>query len=293
MPSTITTYYTFVPATKARSSQVNTNFSNYRGDLLPIEENTAAASHLTHQLGGPDHRWDNIYGDALNLRGGTTTTNPILQAQTGVTAGATELLHGANTVVVFDVDGFTLKGSTSTADPVFKVNQAVTTGSMDLLFGSNTVSSWSSLGLARKTIAPTEYTTSSGGLGQYVITGVTNIASTLNTTLTVATIRVNARANSIIRFQPFATRLTTTNVYKYITFSLLRGSTTTSLSTIYTQTLSVLGVTVAAGANHQEFIRPYYDNSYTAGEVVYQLNMIADTNSAASITAAFIVGEII
>lgn len=57
MSNTITAYTTFKAGAKARSSEVNANFSNHRGDLIPIEENTAAASDLTHDLGTDDHRW--------------------------------------------------------------------------------------------------------------------------------------------------------------------------------------------------------------------------------------------
>jgi hypothetical protein len=292
MPSTITTYYTFVPATKARSSQVNTNFSNYRGDLLPIEENTVAASNLSHQLGGPDHRWDNIYGDTLNLRGSTTTANTIIQAQTGVTAGATEILQGAATAVVFDIDGFTLKGSTSTVDPVFKVNQSITTGAMDLLFGANTVTSWTTLGLKRSTIAPNEYTSASAPIGSYVVTGSTTMTGNPGNTITVATIRVTAKANSIVKFEPFGQRLAMGSSPNSYWFSLLRGSTTTSLATIYTNTCPNQKITTAVYPVPQ-LMGPYYDTSYTAGEVVYQLQILADTSSTYSLTAAFIVGEIV
>lgn len=61
MPNTITTYHTFSPDTKARSSEVNTNFSNHRGDLIPINENTVSASDVSHDLGTSDHRWKTAY----------------------------------------------------------------------------------------------------------------------------------------------------------------------------------------------------------------------------------------
>lgn len=57
MPSTITVFNTFTPATKAKSSEVNQNFNNYRGTLVPINESTATASDFEHDLGSADHRW--------------------------------------------------------------------------------------------------------------------------------------------------------------------------------------------------------------------------------------------
>lgn len=61
MPNTITVYNTFVAGTKARATEVNQNFDNYRGHLVPIEEDTAAASDGTHNLGAPDHEWKSLY----------------------------------------------------------------------------------------------------------------------------------------------------------------------------------------------------------------------------------------
>jgi len=61
LPTTITTYNSFVAGTKARASEVNVNFSNHRGNLFPIEEATATASHNTHDLGSLTHQWENLY----------------------------------------------------------------------------------------------------------------------------------------------------------------------------------------------------------------------------------------
>lgn len=67
MPSTITTYFTFQAATPAKSSEVNNNFSNYRGNLLPINENTTTASNLTHYVGLADHIWAGGYFETMNF----------------------------------------------------------------------------------------------------------------------------------------------------------------------------------------------------------------------------------
>lgn len=75
MPNTITTYNTFAGGTKARATQVNQNFNNYRGTLLPINEDSASASTNTHDLGSADHRWKDVYANTINLRGATTLQN--------------------------------------------------------------------------------------------------------------------------------------------------------------------------------------------------------------------------
>lgn len=59
--NTITAFFTFVAGTRARAAQVNTNFENFRGNIIPINTDTATASHQTHDLGSSDHQWRRIY----------------------------------------------------------------------------------------------------------------------------------------------------------------------------------------------------------------------------------------
>lgn len=61
MPATITAYHTFTGGTKARATQVNTNFNNHRGTLVPINSDTQTASDNTHDLGSTEHRWARAY----------------------------------------------------------------------------------------------------------------------------------------------------------------------------------------------------------------------------------------
>ena len=63
MPSTatITSFYSFSAGNVIRSSEVNTNFSNFRGHLLPINTDTATASNREHDLGASDHAWRKFY----------------------------------------------------------------------------------------------------------------------------------------------------------------------------------------------------------------------------------------
>src|SRR6266540_2120225 len=145
MPSTITVYHSFQPATKARSSQVNTNFSNYRGDLLPINENTASASDNTHFLGGSDHYWAGAFLGYSKFRSSTTTAGVIARADTAATAGAFLLEISSITVAncgpngftgeSIEVDSFQLFSLTITANTVFTVPAGISEIMVYLLGG--------------------------------------------------------------------------------------------------------------------------------------------------------------
>lgn len=68
--TTVTSFFTFVAGTKARSGQVNTNFDNIRGHFLPLSSDTATSSHNTHDLGATDHYWRKLYlGQAPFING--------------------------------------------------------------------------------------------------------------------------------------------------------------------------------------------------------------------------------
>lgn len=50
-----------VAGARARAQHVNTNFDNFRGHIIPINTDTATASHQTHDLGSADHQFRRIY----------------------------------------------------------------------------------------------------------------------------------------------------------------------------------------------------------------------------------------
>lgn len=106
MPSTITTFHTFAAGTKARASQVNTNFSNVRGDFLPINENTASASDMTHTLGATDHRWAGAFLGYADFKANTTTAGVVVRADTAATAGALLIQIASITVAKVVPTGF-------------------------------------------------------------------------------------------------------------------------------------------------------------------------------------------
>jgi len=82
MPNTITSYTTFVAGTKARASEVNANFSNYRGTLVPINSDTASASDKTHDLGQPSHSWKDFYTQKVYVSDTTTGQSSYLGSDT-------------------------------------------------------------------------------------------------------------------------------------------------------------------------------------------------------------------
>lgn len=118
MPSTITAFYTFNPNTKAKSSEVNTNFNNFRGTLIPINTNTQTASDLAHDLGNISHRWSNVWGSRYYLAGVTTTT--YLE---GNTSGGFWLYSDSNKII-----DFTNNNTASTFDFLI---EGVTAASID------------------------------------------------------------------------------------------------------------------------------------------------------------------
>ena len=105
MANTITAFYEFSAGSKARAAHVNTNFSNFRGDLVPINTDTATASDSAHDLGSSEHRWKGGYLGTINLEGSTSTTDVKLVPDTTVTSGAADLLFGTTTITSYDQYG--------------------------------------------------------------------------------------------------------------------------------------------------------------------------------------------
>lgn len=99
MPSsaTITAYYTFSANTKARSSQVNANFSLYRGHVIPIEPLTATSADITYDLGSSEYRWRSTYTQKLNVVSSTSTAALEIRGNTSATLGAMQF-YIANTL---------------------------------------------------------------------------------------------------------------------------------------------------------------------------------------------------
>lgn len=77
MPSTatITAFYSFAANTRARASQVNDNFSIFRGHIIPVDPNTATAISNTYDLGSSEYKWRKGYINEIEFAGLTSTAN--------------------------------------------------------------------------------------------------------------------------------------------------------------------------------------------------------------------------
>jgi len=105
MPNTITAYTTFNAGTKARSGEVNSNFLNHRGTLIPINTNTATAADRIFDLGTSEHRWRELWIDKIRINSSTVTGASLTIVGTPATAGAMEFRIGALTACVMDPGG--------------------------------------------------------------------------------------------------------------------------------------------------------------------------------------------
>lgn len=161
MADTITAFYDFSPGTKARSSEVDANFSNFRGDLIPIEPMTATGSHLTYDLGSTEYRWDVAYLRILDLIGATTTANLRIERDSAVTAGAFHLQIGSTTVGQIRSTGAWMR-SNYVVGSMFTVNVSATAAS-PLTIPATVVSITSYGGFLEAALIPADTAGTSGG----------------------------------------------------------------------------------------------------------------------------------
>lgn len=70
MSSTITAFTIFAAQTLIKSSEVNDNFGNFRGSMIPIQPSAASAVDDTYDLGTQEYFWRYSYSQQLRLRGG-------------------------------------------------------------------------------------------------------------------------------------------------------------------------------------------------------------------------------
>lgn len=94
MANTITNYYTFVANTPARASEVNNNFLNHRGDLVPINDDSVSASDNTHVLGSSEHRWASTWSTLYNM--GRVAAAMSIEEDSSLAVSATAMLIKMN-----------------------------------------------------------------------------------------------------------------------------------------------------------------------------------------------------
>jgi hypothetical protein len=135
--ATITSFYSFTANTKARASQVNTNFSNFRGHILPTDPNTATAINNTYDLGSNEYKWRNSYIENMFI-GYTSTGWSMIDSTTAV--GAVHFKkNGVTKKAIYDVNG----AYTSSAyagqvakSPIFTASSSIPNASSQNLSGS-------------------------------------------------------------------------------------------------------------------------------------------------------------
>jgi len=136
MPNTITAFHSFTANTKAKASQVNTNFSNYRGTILPVNELTITASDNSHDLGTSDHNFRSAYiGTSLIVAGLTTTANATLEND-GSTGGAFEFNINSSVTALIPSGGIAqlspFQESTVTCDTVGQIALSESSSSLSI-----------------------------------------------------------------------------------------------------------------------------------------------------------------
>jgi hypothetical protein len=85
---TVTAFYTFATDSRARASEVNTNFSTFRGHLMSVDPNTSTSTNLIYDLGSDDHRWRTLYCRDIDLKSSTSSASLVISGDTSATLGA-------------------------------------------------------------------------------------------------------------------------------------------------------------------------------------------------------------
>lgn len=205
MPNTITSYIIFAAGTKAKSAEVSGNFSNHRGDLLPINENTATASNQAHDLGSPDHFWAEGYIGKINF--GITTT--AIATVTANTSGGLDFAYATTTSINNISYGATTLVSTEATGTSIILNFATTTGKLDIHHAGATTLSINNNGIVntdafnddliiQQKLQNRDATTGSAAVGQYTRVDINGtFGSTTAQTITTLTLATTGRPVSL------------------------------------------------------------------------------------------------
>jgi len=276
MPSsaTITSFFTFVANTKAKASQANTNFSNFRGTLVPIDPNTAAATDLTYDIGSDEHRWNAGYFGSIDLETSTSTASLVIKGETTVTTGAFIFQIEGVTKAVIDTNGIT--GS------YLQPNSVDTT---QLAPGSVGPNELSALAVRTANIEDANVTPAKLSAHQNQVSGVTTSAinATITTKIITATITSGNSRPHYMQLQGATTSSyvslssTITGSYELMWYrgavqiGRYYGTYWSSANTGNTSTVQYISPTTFS----------FFDsNALTSGSVEYHLYAIVDTNTS-------------
>lgn len=236
--ATITSFYTFSGNTKARATNVNTNFSNFRGHLLPIDPNTISCIGDTYDVGSVEYRFNKAWVNYVEFDRPTTTCSVTQFSNTAVTAGSLITQINSNTVsdvsynyqktnipLTSGVSEIKIGGATISTLEFSRqiINLQTTTASYDYLIkGVTACSILSGFGVKRPN---NDATTSSsnygtivyGSLGGNAISTDGNIAyKDLSGTITISTLGRPIEVDIIFRGEMFLTRNTTTSTNSFL-----------------------------------------------------------------------------
>lgn len=293
MPSTatITSFYTFTANTKARATHVNTNFSNFRGHIVPIDPNTIAASNETYDLGSTEYRWSTGYFREVDFKSNTSTGQTLqIVGDTAAGQGAFLFKHAGNTRARFGGGG----------------NQYVdldsTTSQFDFKSAGITLASIKTEGIPRTYISkPTLYTFSMSTTSNITATAV--LLGTLSVTSSgrLMTVGLNlGNLNGGTSQTGYLIRTSNTTIPGPIAaFFIYRDSTSTLIGvhTVAPQIASTL-TTFDGIASVSRFL--FFDSSVSSGNHTYYLYgkgrsnvVIQDYTASASNTKNFQAIELI
>ena len=135
MPDTISSYHTFVPNTPVRAHQINTNFSNYRGTILPVDPTVAGAITNSYDLGNSSYFWDVSYFHTLHLKANTTTKDVSMYIDNAITATVFKLDVNSSTtrgLLVNGTHGGTWRGSAVSTETTALTSNFLTLGSLNV-----------------------------------------------------------------------------------------------------------------------------------------------------------------
>jgi hypothetical protein len=244
---TSTDITTFQAGSVARSGQVNSNFDVFRGDLIPINDDTSSASDLTHDLGQLDHRWVDLWVDRIMLSGDTTAGSSIASTTTGINIRVGDTIAGAFSTIGMDrvaLGARSLEISTSTGAGTRQGNIFTSA-----LLDNVTNASWH--------IFSNFEITPKGGIIQFgLIPGGSNIRSRLEIDSTTASNQVwftiearNGSGTTIASIQLGKTHVDATNPRDIFHPTSLDMLTVFGFTPGAVNTLSVSMIASAGGAN--------------------------------------------
>lgn len=250
MPSTatITAFYSFTANTKAKASQVNTNFSNFRGHIVAIDPNTTTAINETYDLGSTEYRWRTGYFREIDLKS-NTTTGQSLQIVGDTSSG--------NGKFNFHI------GSTIPAQVTNNGFEGYLYGSLNKPIGITTTASY---GQISKTVI-TEFFSSGGGS---YITGLSITHQSFG-----RPIEVMLKANTGVGDIALNAVTATVNFACIVTFILYRSSTV-----VDSITYGSGGITVSSSYPFHMGHIVLYDFSAPSGSNLYRIKVSTENSNA-------------